>query len=55
MCYNTLMYEAIIGLIGVVIGAIIGIVNQYIFAYFDVKKWKKDKIIENLRIKRSDL
>lgn len=49
------MYEAIIGLIGVVIGAIIGIVNQYIFAYFDVKKWKKDKIIENLRIKRSDL
>lgn len=49
------MREAIIGLAGVIIGGIIGLVGQFILARFDNKKWKKEKIIENLRIKRENL
>ena len=49
------MTEAIIGLIGVVIGGVIGIVGQIIVAHFANKIWKKEKRIENLRIKRDKL
>ncbi len=49
------MREAIIGLIGVVVGGLIGIVGQFFINFFDNKRWEKEKRIEHLRIKRSDL
>lgn len=49
------MNETIFSLIGVVIGGLIGIIGQFGISFFDNKRWEKEKRIEHLRIKRSEL
>jgi uncharacterized membrane protein len=46
---------ALIGLGGVAIGGAIGIVSPLISSYFEHKKWKKEKKIESLRLKKTTL
>ena len=49
------MKEAIIGLIGVVTGGLIGFTGQLIASIDNSKRWKKEKEIEHLIIKRDGL
>ena len=49
------MKEAIIGLVGVIIGAIIGIIGQVFLFRFEYKKWKKEALIKHLKDKREEL
>lgn len=42
-------------LIGVIIGGVIGSITTFLVLAFEYKKWKKEKRIENLRIKREEL
>lgn len=42
-------------LIGVIVGGLIGIVGQFLIFYFDNKKWKKERIIEVLKMRRDRL
>ena len=46
---------SLIGLCGAIVGGIIGIAGQIVLAFFDYKKWKKEKKIESLRMKRDRL
>ncbi len=49
------MQEALFGLVGVVLGGMIGIVGQLVSIHLENKKWKKEKLIEDLRIKKHNL
>ncbi len=49
------MIEAIIGLAGVVIGGIIGVSAQVFAVNIENKRWKKERVIEELKFKRNDL
>lgn len=49
------MKETIIGLIGVIIGAIIGIIGQALLFRFEYKKWRKEAMIKYLKDKREEL
>jgi hypothetical protein len=49
------MEEAVVGLIGVVVGGIIAIIGQIFLANFNYKKWQKETSIEILKDRRRDL
>lgn len=49
------MEGAIIGLVGVVIGGIIGIIGQFTILCFDIKKWKRGEKIKYLKTKKEKL
>lgn len=49
------MKEAIIGFVGVVVGGSIGLLGTILVFILEHEKWKKEKTIENLRIRKTDL
>ncbi len=49
------MSEAIIGLIGVIIGGLIVTVAQFITHFLNYRKWKKEIKIQHLRLRRDKL
>ncbi len=49
------MIESLIGLLGALVGGAIGIITQIVNSSFEDKRWKKEKTIEVLRIKKEKL